>query len=164
MLVQTAVLMSPLPPRRPLPVSPSSSTRSARTASSATVSRRLTAPNYGRKHPQQPTANSHVPVNGAVDAAITQHRNGALLIALSCQYSALRRNQMPYIAGVLTGVLLTIFVVFLVDNLAVTSAPSGTEPQKIVNWDVAAQKLRSSITTVNKEVHELREDVHEATR
>jgi hypothetical protein len=55
-------------------------------------------------------------------------------------------------------------VVFLVDNLAVTNATSGIEPQKIVNWDVAAQKLRSSITTVNKEVHELREDVHEATR
>jgi len=69
---------------------------------------------------------------------------------------------MPYLAGVLTGVLLTILVVFLVDNLAVTT--SGIEPQKIVNWDVAAQKLRSSITTVNKEVHELREDVHEATR
>jgi hypothetical protein len=71
---------------------------------------------------------------------------------------------MPYLAGVLTGVLLTILVVFLVDNLAVTNATSGIEPQKIVNWDVAAQKLRSSITTVNKEVHELREDVHEATR
>jgi hypothetical protein len=71
---------------------------------------------------------------------------------------------MPYLAGVLTGVLLTILVVFLVDNLAVTNATSGIEPQKIVNWNVAAQKLRSSITTVNKEVHELREDVHEATR
>ena len=67
---------------------------------------------------------------------------------------------MPYLAGVLTGVLLTILVVFLVDNLAVTNATSGIEPQKIVNWNVAAQKLRSSITTVNKEVHELREDVH----
>jgi len=61
---------------------------------------------------------------------------------------------MPYLAGVLTGVLLTILVVFLVDNLAVTNATSGIEPQK----------LRSSITTVNKEVQELREDVHEATR
>ena len=33
---------------------------------------------------------------------------------------------MPYLAGVLTGVLLTILVVFLVDNLAVASASSGT--------------------------------------
>ena len=53
---------------------------------------------------------------------------------------------MPYLAGVLTGVLLTVVVVFLVDNLAVVNAPAGTEPQKIVNWDVAAQKLHSSIT------------------
>ena len=40
---------------------------------------------------------------------------------------------MPYLAGVVTGVLLTVLVVFLVDNLAVVNAPAGTEPQKIVN-------------------------------
>jgi hypothetical protein len=51
---------------------------------------------------------------------------------------------MPYLMGVLTGVLLTVLGVFVPDNLAVANAPSGTEPQKIVNWDVAAQKLRSS--------------------
>jgi hypothetical protein len=62
---------------------------------------------------------------------------------------------MPYLMGVLTGVLLTVLVVFLVDNLAVANAPSGTEPQKIVNWDVAAQKLRSSITTMKQEVREV---------
>jgi hypothetical protein len=50
------------------------------------------------------------------------------------------------------------------DNLAVVNAPAGTEPQKIVNWDVAAQKLRSSITTMKEEAHEVRQDVHEATR
>jgi hypothetical protein len=72
-------------------------------------------------------------------------------------------NQMPYLAGLLTGVLLTVFVVFLVDNLAVANAPAGTEPQKIVNWDVAAQKLRFSITTMKEEAREVRQDVHEAT-
>jgi len=71
---------------------------------------------------------------------------------------------MPYLAGILTGVLLTVLIVFLVDNLAVVHAPAGTEPQKIVNWDVAAQKLRSSITTMKEEVREVRQDVHEATR
>ena len=71
---------------------------------------------------------------------------------------------MPYLAGVLTGVLLTVVVVFLVDNLAVVNAPAGTEPQKIVNWDVAAQKLHSSITAVKEEAREVRQDVHEATR
>jgi hypothetical protein len=71
---------------------------------------------------------------------------------------------MSYLTGFLTGVLLTVLVVFLVDNLAVANAPSGTEPQKIVNWDVAVQKLRSSITTVQEEVREVREDVHDVTR
>lgn len=71
---------------------------------------------------------------------------------------------MPYLAGVLTGVLFTILVVFVVDNLAVASAPSGTEPQKIVNWDIAAQKLRSSVVAVEQGAREVREDVHEATR
>jgi len=50
------------------------------------------------------------------------------------------------------------------DNLAVVNAPAGTEPPKIVNWDVAAQKLRASITTMKEEVREVRQDVHEATR
>jgi hypothetical protein len=71
---------------------------------------------------------------------------------------------MPYLAGVVTGVLLTVLVVIFVDNLAVVNAPSGTEPQKIVNWDVAAHKLRSSITTMKEEAREVRQDVHEATR
>jgi hypothetical protein len=71
---------------------------------------------------------------------------------------------MPYLAGVVTGVLLTVLVVFLVDNFAVVNAPVGTEPQKIVNWDVAAQKLHSSITTMKEEAREVRQDVHEATR
>jgi len=58
----------------------------------------------------------------------------------------------------------TVFVVFLVDNLAVVNALAGSEPQKIVNWDVAAQKLHSSITTMKEEVREVRQDVHAATR
>ena len=71
---------------------------------------------------------------------------------------------MPYLMGVLTGMLLTVLVVFVVDNLAVVNAPPGTEPQKIVNWDVAAQKLHSPITTMKEEVRQVRQDVHEATR
>jgi len=54
---------------------------------------------------------------------------------------------MAYLAGVVMGVPLTVLVVFLLDNLAVVNAPAGSHPQKIVNWDVTAQKLRSSITT-----------------
>jgi hypothetical protein len=70
---------------------------------------------------------------------------------------------MPYLAGVVTGALLTVLVVFLVDNLSVVNAPAGTEPQKIVNFDVAAQKLHSSITVMKKEAREVRQEVHEAT-
>jgi hypothetical protein len=71
---------------------------------------------------------------------------------------------MPYLAGVLTGVLLTVLVVFVVDNVSVANAPTGTQPQKIVNWDVASEKLRSSVTTLEEGVREVRENVHEATR
>ena len=71
---------------------------------------------------------------------------------------------MPYLAGFVSGVIVTVLVVFLVDNLTVASAPSGTEPQEIVNWDVAAQKLRSSIVAVEQGAREVRDDVHEATR
>jgi hypothetical protein len=71
---------------------------------------------------------------------------------------------MPYLAGVLTGALLTVLVVFLVDNFAVVNAPAGAESQQIVNWDLAAQKLRSSVTIMKKEAREVRQEVHEATR
>jgi hypothetical protein len=68
---------------------------------------------------------------------------------------------MPYLTGVISGVLLTILVVFMVDTLTVASDPIRGEPKKIVNWDVAAEKLRSSFVTIKEEV---REDVQKATR
>jgi hypothetical protein len=64
---------------------------------------------------------------------------------------------MPYLAGVLTGVLLTILAVFVIDHVKAEGETSASEPQKIVNWDVAEQRLRSSLGT-------LKEEVHEATR
>ncbi len=71
---------------------------------------------------------------------------------------------MPYLAGLLTGVLLTVLVVFVADNLAVASAPSQAEAQRIVNWDIAAQKLHSSLAALRQGALEVREDVHEVTR
>jgi hypothetical protein len=47
-----------------------------------------------------------------------------------------------------------------VDALTEAKEPQGGEPRKIVNWDVAAQKLRSTIGIIKEEV---REDVHDAT-
>ena len=71
---------------------------------------------------------------------------------------------MPYLAGLLAGMILTVLVVFVVDDLAVASAPSGTQPQTIVNWDVASQKLSSSLVALREGTRSLRDEVHEATR
>jgi hypothetical protein len=62
---------------------------------------------------------------------------------------------MPYLSGVLTGIVLTILVVFLVDHL-------GPEPdtRDIVNWDYVGATLGASVEKVGEEV---REEVHEAT-
>ena len=62
---------------------------------------------------------------------------------------------MPYLSGVLTGILLTILVVFLIDNL-------GPEPdtRDIVNWDYVGTTLGTSVEKVGEEV---RQEVHEAT-
>jgi hypothetical protein len=61
---------------------------------------------------------------------------------------------MPYLAGLLTGVLLTILAVFVIDHVKPGGETLAGEPQKIVNWDVAAQRLRSSLGTIKEEVHE----------
>lgn len=62
---------------------------------------------------------------------------------------------MPYIWGLFTGVLLTILVVFIVDNV-------GDEPGSpdIVNWGYVANELGQSAKKVGEEV---RQEVHEAT-
>ena len=62
---------------------------------------------------------------------------------------------MPYLSGVLTGILLTVLVVFLIDNL-------GPEPdtRDIVNWDYVGTTLGASVEKVGEEV---RQEVHEAT-
>jgi hypothetical protein len=57
--------------------------------------------------------------------------------------------------GVLTGILLTILVVFLIDNVG---AESGR--RDIVNWDYVGSALGSSVEKVGEEV---RQEVHEAT-
>jgi hypothetical protein len=61
---------------------------------------------------------------------------------------------MPYISGVLTGIVLTIVVVFLIDFL-------GPEPhtRDIVNWDYVGSSLGAS---VEKAGEKILEEVHEA--
>ena len=62
---------------------------------------------------------------------------------------------MPYISGVVTGVVLTVLVVFIIDHAKSTS---GT--RDIVNWDYVGDTLGSSVEQVGEEV---RQEVHEAT-
>ncbi len=56
---------------------------------------------------------------------------------------------MPYLSGVLTGILVTILAVYLIDHV-------GSQPgtQDIVNWNVVAEKLGSASDEVRQEVHE----------
>jgi len=54
---------------------------------------------------------------------------------------------MPYLSGVLTGILVTILAVYLIDHV-------GPQPdaQDIVNWNVVAEKLGSASEEVRQEV------------
>lgn len=65
---------------------------------------------------------------------------------------------MPYLSGVLTGILLTILVVFLIDHV-------GDEPasRDIVNWDVVSTKLGAASDQVRQEVHEATEPTTDDT-
>jgi hypothetical protein len=56
---------------------------------------------------------------------------------------------MPYLSGLLTGVVLTILVVFVIDHVGVRADQST-----IVNWGVASDRIDASIDSVKEEVHE----------
>ena len=62
---------------------------------------------------------------------------------------------MPYLSGVLTGIVLTILVVFLVDTLG-----DHPDSQDIVRWDLLAAKVGAGAEKVGEQV---REEVHDAT-
>ena len=62
---------------------------------------------------------------------------------------------MPYLSGVLTGVVFTILVVFLIDHLEPES-----DTRDFVNWDYVGTTLGASVEKVGEEV---RQEVHEAT-
>jgi hypothetical protein len=58
-------------------------------------------------------------------------------------------HDVPYLSGVLTGILVTILAVYLIDHF-------GPQPdtRDIVNWSVVAEKLGSASEEVRQEVHE----------
>lgn len=63
---------------------------------------------------------------------------------------------MPYFSGVLTGILLTILVVFIIDHV-------GDDPasRDIVNWGFVGEQVGTSMKKAGEEV---RQEVHEATK
>ena len=61
---------------------------------------------------------------------------------------------MPYIWGLLTGILLTVLVVFLVDNV------DDRGSRDFVNWDYVVETLGTSVKQAGEKV---REGVHDAT-
>jgi hypothetical protein len=62
---------------------------------------------------------------------------------------------MPYISGLLSGIVLTILVVFLIDHLG--PAP---DTRDIVNWDYVGESIGASVEQAGEE---MRQEVHEAT-
>lgn len=62
---------------------------------------------------------------------------------------------MPYFSGVLTGVVLTVLVVFLIDHLE-----PEADTRDIVNWEYVGATLGASVEKVGEDV---RQEVHEAT-
>lgn len=62
---------------------------------------------------------------------------------------------MPYLSGVLTGIVLTILIVFLIDHIGPQS-----ERRDIVNWEYLGETLGASVEKVGEEV---RQEVHDAT-
>jgi hypothetical protein len=63
---------------------------------------------------------------------------------------------MPYLLGVLTGILLTILVVFIIDHV-------GDDPasRDIVNWGFVGEKVGASVEQAGEEI---RQEVQEATK
>ena len=56
---------------------------------------------------------------------------------------------MPYLSGVLTGIVLTILVVFLIDHLEPES-----DTRDFVNWDYVGSTLGGSVEKVGEEVRQ----------
>jgi hypothetical protein len=71
---------------------------------------------------------------------------------------------MHFFLGAINGVLVTILTVFFVDALTTATSPDGPQSQRIVNWDVAGERLVASTEVIRKGAEGLRDQVHELTR
>jgi hypothetical protein len=56
---------------------------------------------------------------------------------------------MRFFSGVVTGVLLAVIAAFIADSSATA------ESAKIVNWDLAGQRVSKSLDVIREELHQL---------
>jgi hypothetical protein len=61
---------------------------------------------------------------------------------------------MQFFLGAVCGVVLTVLAAFLADALTSTD-PAAGQTERIVNWQVAGQRLASSLDIIREEVHDL---------
>ena len=58
---------------------------------------------------------------------------------------------MRLLLGMILGALLTVGAAFVADSMASGDAASGAEPRRIVNWDVAGDRLHAVTAYVREE-------------
>jgi hypothetical protein len=56
---------------------------------------------------------------------------------------------MRFLSAVITGVLLAVLTAFIADTTATA------ENSKIVNWDLAGERVSKSVDVIREEIHEL---------
>ena len=56
---------------------------------------------------------------------------------------------MRFFSGVITGVVLAVLAAFIADTSATAENP------KIVNWDVAGERMSKSLDVIREEIHQL---------
>jgi hypothetical protein len=61
---------------------------------------------------------------------------------------------MPYLVDLLIGAILTVLALFIIDHGNALRENLASEPQKIINADMASDRLQSSITIMKVEVRE----------
>jgi len=61
---------------------------------------------------------------------------------------------MSFLSGVICGLVLMVLALLIADSL-VTATEPWAQLRTIVNWDVAGERLRTSIEIMREELHKL---------
>jgi hypothetical protein len=67
---------------------------------------------------------------------------------------------MRFFAGVMCGMLLLVLAAFIADSWttqdpSTADLPSGGRSDRIVNWDVAGERIYASLESIRERLHEL---------